>query len=61
MYGKEILKKKDCMSSTYLVTEKMMKILDLLIYLINLNLYKFCNISVKFEDTKMVDHILKIA
>ena len=25
------------------------------------NTYKFCNISVNFEDTKMVDHILKIS
>ena len=27
----------------------------------NWNLYKFCNISVNFEDSKMIDHILKIS
>ena len=26
-----------------------------------MNLYKFRNFSVNFEDTKMVDHILKIS
>ena len=33
----------------------------ILIYWTNWNLYKFCNISVNFKDTKMVDHILKIS
>ena len=26
----------------------------------NIEIYKFCNISVNFENTKIVDHILEI-
>ena len=31
-----------------------------MIYQINWNLCKFCNISINFKDTKMADHFLKI-